>query len=125
MNTFQQVILANKYNNLYNLIAAFADARAEGADSVLLWAKGEKISLLQDIGELEVLDRYARKFNLRISLSAAENPPLCRMASQLGWHVNWQIQGLDSILLGHSIQREANQWVVAEEEEEASWQVAG
>lgn len=123
MKNSQKLILVNNYNNLYNLIAAFGDARAEGAESILLWAQGESSAILQEMGELEILERYARKFNLQVTLSAAGNPLLRHLATQLGWNVLWQIPGMDAILLGEAIQREANQWVV--EEEEAKWQVAG
>jgi hypothetical protein len=126
MQSLQKVIHVNRFKELQGLIASLADARAEGAKSVVLWAQGDKLNLLQEPGELELLERYARRFNLEIVLSAADNPDLRRMAKQLEWKVLWEMPGMEAVMEATNFQPDTIQWLTREEsQEEKDWKVAG
>jgi hypothetical protein len=121
MKNLQKVIEVDTCKNLYNLIAAMGDARAEGAESVMLWSQGSSSKVLQNVDELELVERYVRKFGLKVTLSAANDPTLRRMASQLGWKVLWQVP--DTVLEREPIQPEISQWLFRREQ--TGWQAAG
>ncbi|MEI6046053.1 MAG: hypothetical protein WCS37_17010 [Chloroflexota bacterium] len=123
MKTLQKIIVVDTCKNLYNLIAAMGDARADEADNVMLWSQGSHSTVFSSVEELELIEQYARKFGLKITLSAANDPVLRRMAAQVGWKVMWQIAELDDTFDRQPLQPEIVQWQYRREP--SGWQVAG
>ncbi len=125
MNNIQTVIRLDDCRDLRGLIAAMSDARAEGSDSVVLWGQGQESRLLKEIEQLELVKLYANRLDIKIVLSAANNPRLRRTANQIGWKVLWEMPEMDAILQGTAIEREANRWVVFDEADKDDMKIAG
>lgn len=123
MTNLQSVIRVDENKDLYSLIAAMGDASAEGLDSVVLWSETKGSPILKSVDELDLVQLYAKRFSLDVSLSAANDPILSQLAKQAGWKVLWEMPEMDAILYGEEIKHEANQWV--ERNEETDWQRAG
>jgi len=123
MTNTQTVIRVDENKDLYSLIAAMGDVSAEGQNSVVLWSETIGSPILKSVDELDLVQIYAKKFSLDITLSAANDPGLTQLAKQAGWKVLWEMPEMDAILHGQEIEHEANQWV--ERALKTDWQRAG
>ena len=99
----QPVIKTTEYRDLYSFLDALIGARQtldeqEVGDSVVVWSPDTASDLLDDQGKVELVEIYARRLELNISLAAAGNRQLREWGQALGWQVLWNMPGLDEAL---------------------------
>ncbi len=104
----QPILKTTSYPDLYRFLAALAEESAVfsfGLDeagqgkSVLVWSPEAHSSLLDSADKLALVEKYARKLGVNITLSAASDATLRELAARQGWKVLWEIPGLDPAIV--------------------------
>jgi len=109
----QPVLALHDYKDLYQLLLALLEASGKAKASadeagdypgVILWSQETHSELLDSPDKLIVVERHARKLNLRVILSAASDSELRSLGRDIGWTVMWDLPGLDTGL-GENLSR--------------------
>lgn len=109
MKQLQPVIIVEQYSDLYRLLARMADlthlhlnplelAFQPDPPSIIVWSPEPYSPLLDEFSKVELLERYARKLGVQITLSAASNLQLREWGHRVGWLVLWDVPELDRAL---------------------------
>ncbi len=102
----QPILITSHYTDLYAFLGALMDARQNldeqptPTNSVIIWSQEASSALLDDCGKLQLVEKYARKMNLDIIVSAAADLQLRQWANQVGWQVLWDLPGLEAAVDG-------------------------
>jgi hypothetical protein len=110
----QPIVISTDCKDLYQLLgamlekSALADSGQETfallqSKSLLIWSPEAESTLLDSFEKVELIERYARKLNHRIVLSAASDSKLMNWGREIGWQVLWQIPAMDQTLQSSSV----------------------
>ncbi len=96
----QPVLNTTNYSDLYEFLHALVfetnSNKHSHLDSIVIWSPEASSSLFDSRDKLDMVEHYARKLNVSVSLSAASDSVLREWGNEIGWQVLWEMPGLDN-----------------------------
>ncbi len=97
----QPILNTQSFPDLYSFLAGLAEETTNAkavnpaTQSVVIWSPENSATLLDSRDKLDLVEHYARKLGVQITLSAASDQNLRHNAQEVGWNVLWSMPGLD------------------------------
>lgn len=102
----QPVLNTTQHPDLYRFLSALVEVsttkyvettsgQLAQPESVVIWSPEGSTGLLDSKDKLELVEKYARKLNVNVVLSAASDGELRSWGRQIGWTVMWDVPSMD------------------------------